>query len=83
MVHFVNIVVIKLWKNFHPHYVSRLLFYVESCLTQQLPTCNIEIGRKLWTCDKESVVSFWDFVGKTKNFSAWIVARFGREEGYI
>ena len=28
-------------------------------------------------------VSFQDFVGKTRNFSAQIVARFGREEGYI
>ena len=28
-------------------------------------------------------VSFQDFVGKTRNFSAGVVARFGREEGYI
>ena len=27
-------------------------------------------------------VSFQDFVGKTRNFSAGVVARFGREEGY-
>ena len=28
-------------------------------------------------------VSFQDFVGKTRNFSAGVVARFSREEGYI
>ena len=27
-------------------------------------------------------VSFQDFVGKTRNFSVWSLARFGREEGY-
>ena len=27
-------------------------------------------------------VSFQDFVGKTRNFSVWMLARFGREEGY-
>ena len=27
-------------------------------------------------------VLFKDFVGKTRNFSAGVVARFGREEGY-
>ena len=27
-------------------------------------------------------VSFQDFVGKTRNFSVGVVARFGREEGY-
>ena len=52
----VNIIVIKLWKDFYPHYVSRLLFHVESCLTQQLPTCDIEIGGKLWTCVTRKVL---------------------------
>ena len=28
------------------------------------------------------LVSFQDFVGKTRNFSVWVVPRFGREEGY-
>ena len=27
-------------------------------------------------------VSFQDFVGKTRNFSVWMLARFGREGGY-
>ena len=27
-------------------------------------------------------VSFQDFVGKTRNFSVWMLARFSREEGY-
>ena len=27
-------------------------------------------------------VSFQDFVGKTRNFSVWSLARFSREEGY-
>ena len=27
-------------------------------------------------------VSFQYFVGKTRNFSVWMLARFGREEGY-
>ena len=27
-------------------------------------------------------VSFQDFVGKTRNFSAGVVARFGGKEGY-
>ena len=33
-------------------------------------------GAKLWICDV--FVSFQDFVGKTRNFSAWMLARFGR-----
>ena len=46
-------------------------------------TVNTALSTKRKIVNLEHVfVSFQDFVGKTRNFSVWIVARFGREEGY-
>ena len=42
-----------------------------------------EYGESRKIVNLENVfVSFQDFVGKTRNFSVWSLARFGREEGY-
>ena len=46
-------------------------------------TVNTALSTKRKIVNLEHVfVSFQDFVGKTRNFSLWIVARFGSEEGY-
>ena len=43
----------------------------------------LSIKRRKFVNLEHVFVSFQDFVGKTRNFSAGVVARFGREEGYI